>query len=91
MTGKRKIVRQLNECCSSAKETICPPQNLPCLSLCDCCVFPLQSVLQQLVGQIVILGTIADAPNVPPLLFLFKIVEVNDFLVTVTNGRQLML
>lgn len=56
----------------------------PCL--CDCCVSPLQSVLQQLVGQTVILATIADAPNVPPLFFLFKIIEVNDFLVTVSDG-----
>ncbi|EON70652.1 bcla protein [Lysinibacillus sphaericus OT4b.31] len=56
------------------------------MSLCDCCVFPLQSVLQQLVGQTVILGTIADAPNVPPLFFLFTIIDVNDFLVTVTDG-----
>ncbi|EEL31055.1 hypothetical protein ACVWXX_000057 [Bacillus toyonensis] len=33
-----------------------------------------------------ILGTIAGAPNVPPLLFLFTITSVNDFLVTVTDG-----
>jgi hypothetical protein len=56
------------------------------LSLCDCCVSPLQSVLQQLVGQNVILGTVADAPNVTPLFFLYEIVEVNDFLVTVTGA-----
>ena len=56
------------------------------MCLCDCCVSPLQSVLQQLVGQTVILATIADAPNVPPLFFLFTIIKVNDFLVTVTDG-----
>lgn len=67
----------LDSCCPSAPASSC---------LCDCCVTPLQSVLQQLVGQTVILGTVADAPNVPPLFFLFTITEVNDFLVTVTNG-----
>lgn len=54
--------------------------------LCDCCVFPMQNVLEQLIGETVILGTIADAPNVPPLFFLFTITAVNDFLVTVTDG-----
>ncbi|PGP31746.1 bclA protein, partial [Bacillus cereus] len=54
--------------------------------LCDCCVFPMQNVLQQLIGQTVILGTIADTPNTPPLFFLFTITSVNDFLVTVTDG-----
>ncbi len=85
MSKKKKIVRILNKCCPSVSKTICPP-SATCLSLCDCCVSPLQSVLQQLVGQTVILGTIADAPNVPPLFFLFTIIEVNDFLVTVTDG-----
>lgn len=56
------------------------------MSFCDCCVSPLQSVLLQLVGQTVILGTFAGAPNVPLLIFLFNIVEVNDFLFTVING-----
>lgn len=56
------------------------------MGLCDCCVSPLQSVLQQLVGQTVILATIADAPNAPPLFFLFTITNVDDFLVTVTDG-----
>ncbi|ALZ64522.1 hypothetical protein FORC13_p037 (plasmid) [Bacillus cereus] len=46
----------------------------------------MQNVLQQLIGETVILGTIADAPNVPPLFFLFTITSVNDFLVTVTDG-----
>ena len=90
MSKKKKITRikpnghcppvkytALNSCCPSAPASSC---------LCDCCVFPLQSVLQQLVGQTVILGTVADAPNVPPLFFLFTITEVNDFLVTVTDG-----
>ncbi|MED2055427.1 bclA protein, partial [Bacillus thuringiensis] len=54
--------------------------------LCDCCVLPMQSVLQQLIGETVILGTIADTPNTPPLFFLFTITSVNDFLVTVTDG-----
>ncbi|MGE6501835.1 exosporium leader peptide-containing protein [Bacillus wiedmannii] len=54
--------------------------------LCDCCVSPMQNVLQQLIGETVILGTIADTPNVPPLFFLFTITSVNDFLVTVTDG-----
>ncbi|MEH7455165.1 bclA protein, partial [Gottfriedia acidiceleris] len=54
--------------------------------LCDCCVFPMEDVLQQLVGQSVILGTIADLPNQPPLFFLFTIISVNDFLVTVSDG-----
>ncbi|MBK5428581.1 exosporium leader peptide-containing protein [Bacillus sp. TH30] len=53
--------------------------------LCDCCVFPMQEVLRQLVGQTVILATIADAPNVAPRFFLFNITSVNDFLVTVTD------
>ncbi|PFV34452.1 hypothetical protein COL01_11635 [Bacillus thuringiensis] len=54
--------------------------------LCDCCVLPMQNVLQQLIGETVLLGTIADAPNVPPLFFLFTITSVNNFLVTVTDG-----
>ncbi|HDR6524180.1 TPA: bclA protein, partial [Bacillus thuringiensis] len=54
--------------------------------LCDCCVLPMQNVLQQLIGETVLLGTIADAPNVPPLFFLFTITSVSDFLVTVTDG-----
>ncbi len=45
-----------------------------------------KNVLQQLIGETVLLGTIADAPNVPPLFFLFTITSVNDFLVTVTGG-----
>ena len=90
MSEKCKITRIIpNECCPPVKYTAlnsyCLPEP-PSSNLCDCCVSPLQSVLQQLVGQTVILGTIADAPNVPPLFFLFTIIEVNDFLVTVTDG-----
>jgi hypothetical protein len=57
----------------------------PETSVCDCCVSPLQNVLQQLIGEMVILPTIADPPNETPILFLVTINEVNDFLVTVTN------
>ncbi|MDI6505020.1 exosporium leader peptide-containing protein [Bacillus wiedmannii] len=42
--------------------------------LCDCCVLPMQNVLQQLIGETVILGTIADAPNVP--LFSFYLLSL---------------
>ncbi|MFC0469787.1 hypothetical protein ACFFHM_04380 [Halalkalibacter kiskunsagensis] len=45
----------------------------------------MQNVLRQLIGQQVILGTVADEPNTPPLLFLVTIDDVNDFLVTVTD------
>ncbi len=94
MSRKRKIARiSLNDCCPPVKYTAlnpgCPSvsESTSCSSsLCDCCVSPLQSVLQQLVGQTVILATIADAPNAPPLFFLFTITNVNDFLVTVTDG-----
>lgn len=54
--------------------------------LCNCCVSPMQNVLKQLVGQTVILATIADAPDVPPRFLLYKITSVNDFLVTVTGS-----
>jgi hypothetical protein len=87
-TTKLRKHQLLNSCL----EKLTPPQGCnffpprPCGSLCDCCVSPLQSVLQQLVGQEVILATIADGPNVQPLFFLFTITEVNDFLVTVTDG-----
>lgn len=87
-TTKLRKHQLLNSCL----EKLTPPRGCnffpprPCGSLCDCCVSPLQSVLQQLVGQEVILATIADAPNTPPLFFLFTIIEVNDFLVTVTDG-----
>ena len=74
-----------NGCCRNTIWAPSPP-GPSCLSLCDCCAYPLQSVLQQLVGKTVILATIADAPNAPPLVFLFTIIEVNDFLVTVTDG-----
>jgi hypothetical protein len=93
MCKQKKITRiKPNGCCPpvtyTALNSCCPPQGPPCLSLCDCCVSPLQSVLQQLVGRTVILATIADAPNVPPLFFLFTITKVNDFLVTVTDGAS---
>ena len=64
----------------------CCPQVPSAESLCDCCVVPMQYALQQLVGQTVILATIADAPNTTPLFFLFTITKVKDFLVTVTDG-----
>lgn len=54
--------------------------------LCDCCVLPMQKVLQQLVGVQVLIETVADAPNTQPLLFLVKITSANDFIVTVTDG-----
>lgn len=90
MSKSCKITRvEPNGCCPLVKYTAlnscCLPAP-PSLSLCDCCVSPMQFVLQQLVGQNVILSTVADAPNVPPLFFLFDIVEVNDFLVTVTGA-----
>jgi len=93
MFKKKKITRiKSNDCCPPVKYTAlnssCLPPSPPCSSLCDCCVTPLQSVLQQLVGQTVILGTVADAPNVQPLFFLVTISKVNDFLVTVTNGAM---
>lgn len=37
--------------------------------LCDCCVLPMQNVLQQLIEETVLLGTIADATNVPHFSF----------------------
>jgi hypothetical protein len=94
MSKKRKISRiTLNDCCPPIKYTALTPgcpsdrETTACSSsLCDCCVYPLQSVLQQLVGQTVILATVADQPNAPPLFFLFTITSVNDFLVTVTDG-----
>lgn len=90
MSEKCRITRiKPNGCCPLVKYTAlnscCLPAT-PSSGLCDCCVSPLQSVLRQLVGQTVILSTVADAPNVPPLFFLFTIIEVNDFLVTVTDG-----
>ena len=74
MCKKKKITKiKPNGCCPPVKYTAlnscCSPPDSPCLSLCDCCVSPLQSVLQQLVGQTVILATIADPPNAPPLFF----------------------
>jgi hypothetical protein len=78
----------------SCLEKLIPPQGCnffppipepPAGSLCDCCVSPLQFVLQQLIGQTVILGTIADTPGEIPFFFLVRINAVNDFLVTVTN------
>ena len=92
MSKKKKITRiKPNEGCPPVKYTAlndcCPPAPLS-LCLCDCCVSPLQSVLQQLVGQTVIIATIADQPNTQPLIFLFTITKVNDFLVTVTDGSD---
>lgn len=57
----------------------------PEFSVCDCCVSPMQNVLEQLIGVTVILSTVADAPNVQPLLTNVTINEVNDFLVTVVD------
>jgi len=68
--------RALNSCCLPSATSSC---------LCDCCVIPLQSVLKQLNGQTVIICTVADTPNVTPLIFLYEVVAVNDFLVTVTG------
>ena len=91
MFEKKKVTRiKTNDCCPPVKYTAlnsgCLPPSSPCLSVCDCCITPLQSVLQQLVGQTVILATVADAANVQPLFFLLTITKVNDFLVTVTDG-----
>lgn len=90
MSVNKKFSRiKPNEGCPPVKYTAlnecCPPAPLS-LSLCDCCVSPMHSVLQQLVGQTVLIATIADPPNAQPLVFLFTITKVNDFLVTVTNG-----
>jgi hypothetical protein len=90
MSKKKKIIRMKpNEWCPPVKykalNSCCPPA-APSLSICDCCVSPLQSVLKQLVGQTVILATIVDQVNAPPFFFLFTITKVNDFLVTVTDG-----
>ena len=90
MSEKKKNTRiKSSECCPPVKYTAfdsccAPPPISSCL--CDCCVTPMQSVLQQLIGQTVILATIADPPNAPPFFFLFTITNVNDFLVTVTDG-----
>ena len=80
---QKKIIRmKSNECCPPVKYTAlnpdCPSvrETTSCsLSLCDCCVSPLQFVLQQLVGETVILATIADAPNVPPLFFYSRLLK----------------
>ncbi|WHY55717.1 hypothetical protein [Peribacillus simplex] len=83
---------QKHQLLNSCLEKLTPPQGCnffpprPCGTLCDCCVSPLQSVLRQLVGQTVILLTVADPPNTVPLLFFVTITDVNDFLVTVTDG-----
>ncbi|WP_051314614.1 hypothetical protein [Alteribacter aurantiacus] len=52
-------------------------------SVCDCCVFPMQSILEQLVNQVVTISTDSDQPNMAPLLTDVTITSVNDFLVTV--------
>jgi len=80
MFEKKKITRiKPNDCCPPVKYTAlnsgCLPPSEPCLSVCDCCVTPLQSVLRQLVGQTVILSTVADAPNVPPLFFYSQLLK----------------
>lgn len=89
--SKKKNITSIkpNGCCPPVKYTAlnshCP--SVPASScFCDCCVSPLQYVLQQLVGQTVLIGTIADTPNSPPLIFLFTVVKVNNSLVTVSNG-----
>jgi len=74
MFEKKKITRiKPNDCCPPVKykalNSSCLPPSSPCSSLCDSCVTPLQSVLQSLVGQTVILGTVADTLNVQPLFF----------------------
>ena len=75
MCKKKKITKiEPFGCCPPVKYTAlnsCCLPSPPFFGLCDCCVSPLQSVLQQLVGQTVILATIADAPNVQPLFFLY--------------------
>ena len=89
MSKKKKITKiETFGCCPPVKYTALNSCCLPDPSsscLCDCCVSPMQSVLQQLVGQTVIIATIADPPNAAPLIFLYTIIEVNDFLVTVTG------
>lgn len=45
----------------------------------------MQNVLEQLIGETVIIGTVADPPSVAPLLLFVRIDEVKDFLVTVTD------
>ena len=90
MSKKKKITKiEPLGCCPPVKYTAQDSCCLPVPSsscLCDCCVTPMQSVLQQLIGQTVILATIADAPNTPPFFFQVMITNVNDYLVTVTDG-----
>jgi len=54
--------------------------------LCDCCVTPMQNVLQQLIGETVIILTVADTPNTEPSLSMVTPTSVNDFLAFVTDG-----
>lgn len=55
------------------------------MSICECCIAPMQSILQQLTGQVVILPTLSDLPMTTPFLFEVEITSVNNFLVTVNK------
>lgn len=67
-------------CCCRKKE--CASSG----NTCDCCVYPLQFILKQLVGQHIALVIDADTPNPPPELFQVTLLEVKNFLATVTDG-----
>lgn len=66
-----------------------PPPEIE-VSVCDCCVEPMQFVLQQLIGQTVTITTIADTPTpegsgLPPFFLTVQLLSVNNFLATVNK------
>ncbi len=54
-------------------------------SLCDCCVEPMQDVLEQLVGRVVRIGTTDTSSGLYPSA---TILDVDDFIVTIRQGSN---
>lgn len=55
------------------------------LSFCDCCAEPMQYVLEQLIGQVVRIGTIDTSSGTYPSA---TILAVDDFIVTIRKGAN---
>ena len=54
-------------------------------SICDCCVEPMQYVLEQLIGRVVRIGTTDTSSGTYPSA---TILAVNDYIVTIRQGAN---
>ncbi|ASF38921.1 hypothetical protein CEH05_07260 [Halobacillus halophilus] len=63
----------------------CPGSNGSGSGLCDCCVDPMQYVLEQLIGRVVRIGTTDTSSGTYPSA---TILDVNDYIITIRQGAN---